>query len=135
MSQPAPVSSNLSGIVEWKPSRDEELTALDAIAALVNRSSDLDEILNNSLATALKVTETDVGGIFVLDEETKELRLVAHSGLSPKFTQRIRESQSNQAGLFGRVVQKGGPIVVEDIAMEPRLSDLVGKEHQALVGV
>ncbi|TEU14490.1 MAG: GAF domain-containing protein [Anaerolineales bacterium] len=135
MSQPTPVSSNLSGIVERKPSRDEELIALDAIAALVNRSADLEEILNNALATVLKVTETDAGGIFVLDEETKELRLVAHSGLSPKFTQRIRESQSNQGGLFGRVVQKGGPIVVEDIAMEPGLSDLVGKEHQALVGV
>jgi GAF domain-containing protein len=135
MSQPALVSSNLDDVVERKPSRDEELTALDAIAAIVNRSTNLDEILNNALTTALEVTETDVGGIFVLDEETKELRLVAHSGLSPEFIQRIKESQSDQDGLFGRVVQKGAPIVVEDIAMEPGLGDLMGREHQALVGV
>jgi GAF domain-containing protein len=135
MSQPALLSSNLNDVVERKSSREEELTALGAIAAMVNRSTDLCEILNNALAAALEVTEMDVGGIFVLDEETKELRLIAHSGLSPDFTQRIGESQSDQGGIFGRLVQKGGPIVVEDIAMEPGLSDLVGREHQALVGV
>jgi GAF domain-containing protein len=135
MSQPAPVSSNLKDIVERKLSRDGELSALGAIAAIVNRSTDLNEILNNALAATFKVTETDAGGIFVLDEGTKELRLVAHSGLSPEFTQRIRESKSDQGGLFGRVVQKRGPTVVEDIAREPGLSDLVGEEHQALVGV
>jgi len=135
MSQPAPVFSNLSDIFERKRSRDEELSALDAIAALVNRSTDMEEILNNALARALKVTEADAGGIFVLDEETKALRLAAHSGLSPEFTQRIRESQSEQDGLFGRVLQKGGPIVVEDVAREPGLGDLVSEEHQALVGV
>jgi GAF domain-containing protein len=135
MSQPAPVSSNLSDMVERKQSRDEELSALDAIAATVNRSTDLKEILNNALATALKVTETDAGGIFVLDEETKALCLVAHSGLSLEFTQRIRDSQNDQDGLFGRVVQKGGPVVVEDIAREPGLGNLAGEEHQALVGV
>ena len=135
MNQTAPVSSNLSDIVERKHSRDEELFALDAIAALVNRSTDLEEILNNALATALGVTETDAGGIFVRDEETNELRLVAHSGLSPELTQRIRESQGDQGSLFGRVAQKGSPIVVEDIAREPGLSDLAGEGHQALVGV
>ncbi|MFB0536453.1 MAG: GAF domain-containing protein [Anaerolineae bacterium] len=131
----APVSSNLSDIVERKHSRDEELFALDAIAALVNRSTDLEEILNNTLVTALEVTETDAGGIFVRDEETNELRLVAHSGLWPELTQRIRESQGDQGSLFGRVAQKGSPIVVEDIAREPGLSDLAGEGHQALVGV
>jgi len=135
MSQPAPVSSNSSDMVERKPSRDEKLSALNAIAAMVNRSTDLSEILNNALVTVLKVTETDAGGIFVLDEEKKALRPVAHSGLSLEFTQRIRESQSDQGGPFGRVVQKGGPIVVEDIAREPGLSDLAGEEHRALAGV
>jgi GAF domain-containing protein len=135
MRQPAPVSGNLSDIVERKLSRDEELSALDAIAALVNRSADLNEILNNALATMLKVTGTDGGGIFVLDEETKDLRLVVHSDLSPEFTQRIRESQGDQDSLFGRVVQESGPVVVEDIAREPGLGGLVGEEYQALVGL
>lgn len=135
MSRPAPVSSKLSDVVEWKHSRDEELFALGAIAALVNRSTDLEEILNNTLATVLKVTETDAGGIFVLDEETEELRLVAHSGLSPEFAQQVRESKSAQGGLFRRMVQKGGPIVVEDITREPGLGDSADEGHQALVGV
>jgi len=133
MSQPAPVSSNVSDIPEQ--SRDEELSALEAITAIVNRSTDLEEILNNVLATALEVTETDAGGVFVLDEETKDLRLVAHSGLSSEFTQRIRKSKGDQSSLFGRVVQKGGAIVVEDIAEEPGLSGLASERYQALVGV
>ena len=124
MGQPAPVSSNLSEVVGQKLSRDEELSALDAIAALVNRSTDLNEVLNNVLTTVLKVTETDAGGVFVLDEETRELCLVASSGLSPEFAQQIRESENNQGGLFRRVVQESGPIIVEDIAREPGLSGL-----------
>jgi GAF domain-containing protein len=135
MSRPAPVSSNLSGIVEQKQARNKELSALDAITAMVNRSTDLSEILDNALDTVLEVTETDAGGIFVLDEETKELRLVAHSGLSPEFTQQIRESEGDQGGLFGRMVQKGDPVVVEDIGREPGISGLVGEEYQAFVGM
>ena len=135
MSRPTSVSSNLSDVVERKLSRDEELSALDAIAAIVNRSTDLNEILNSTLATMLRVTETDAGGIFVLDEETEELRLVAHSGLSPEFIQQIRESKIDQGSLFGRMVQERDPIVVEGIAREPGLSGLAGEGLQALVGV
>ncbi|HID64247.1 MAG TPA: GAF domain-containing protein, partial [Anaerolineae bacterium] len=135
MSRTAPVSSNLSAIVERKQSRHDKLSALDAIAAIVNRSTDLDEILNNALATVLKVTGMDAGGIFVLDEEAGDLRLVAHSGLSPQFTQQIRESKHDRGSLFGRVVQEGGPIVVESVAREAGLSGLVGEEYQALIGV
>jgi len=135
MNQPAPVSSHLSDIGEREQSRDKELSAFNAIAAIVNRSTDLEEILNNALATVLKVTETDAGGIFVLDEEMQELRLVAQSGHSPEFAQRIRESESDQSGLFGRMVQKGDPILVEDIAREPGFSGLMGEGHQAFVGI
>jgi GAF domain-containing protein len=135
MSQPIPVSDNLGGVVERELSRDEKLFALGAIAAMVNRSTDLDEILNSVLVTVLKVTEMDAGGIFVLDEETEESRLVASSDLSPEFAQRIREWQSDQSSLFGQVIQQGDLVVVENVAREPGLGDLVGEGYQALVAV
>ncbi len=134
MSQPAPVSSSLSDAVGQREPY-QKLSALGTIAALVNRSTDLEEILNNALATALKATEVDAGGIFVLDEETGELRLAAHSDLSPEFAQRIKESQRDRDGLFGRVVQEKGSVVVEDLAREPGLGNLTGGEYQAFVGL
>jgi GAF domain-containing protein len=135
MSQLAPASSNLIGIGEWKQLHGKELSALDTISAIVNRSTDLKEVLNNALATVLKVTEMDGGGIFVLDKEAKEVRRVAYSGLLPEFTQRVGESKGDQRSLFERVVQEGGPIVVEDMAREPGLGGIVGKGCQSLVGV
>jgi len=61
--------------------RTKELAALNAIAAEVSRSLDLEEILNDALDEALEVMGMEKGQAFRLEEETQTLILMTHRGL------------------------------------------------------
>jgi signal transduction histidine kinase len=65
--------------------RSAELAALTAIAAQVNCTTDLDELLRGALQTTLDVVGVDAGEVFLVDEETGALVLHAHVGLSEVF--------------------------------------------------
>ncbi len=68
--------------------RNIELEVLNAISIAITSSLDLDAILDHTLEAVLRVTGlTPSGGIFLVDEDLKELRLVAHRGLSPEFVE------------------------------------------------
>jgi signal transduction histidine kinase len=62
-----------------------ELEALTSIAAQVNCTQDLDEILASALRTTLEVVGVDAGEVYLIDEQTRELRLHARQGLSAAF--------------------------------------------------
>jgi HAMP domain-containing protein len=57
--------------------RTQELSTLNAIAATVSRSLNLDEILNLALEKTLQAMTIEAGGIYLLDEETRILNLAA----------------------------------------------------------
>jgi signal transduction histidine kinase len=65
--------------------RGDELAALTAIAAQVNCTQDLDEILQGALGTTLEVIGEDFGEIFLVDEDSGDLVLCTHQGLSDDF--------------------------------------------------
>jgi signal transduction histidine kinase/putative methionine-R-sulfoxide reductase with GAF domain len=106
--------------------RTAELAALTDIAAQVNCTQDLDEILSSALGTTLDVIGEDSGEIFLVDEETGDLVLRTRKGLSDAF---VAEEAVVGAGecLCGRAVQVGKPLVVADLASYP------GRTRQACV--
>jgi nitrate/nitrite-specific signal transduction histidine kinase len=61
----------------------QALSTINAISAVVSRSLDLDEILQDALDKTLEITEMEAGGAFRLNEEDQSLSLMAHRGLSP----------------------------------------------------
>jgi diguanylate cyclase (GGDEF)-like protein/PAS domain S-box-containing protein len=63
--------------------------ALHNVAQAVSRSLELDELLNESLASVLDVMESDVGGIYLLDLQSGEFTLKAHIGVSEDTVARI----------------------------------------------
>jgi len=69
--------------------RNRELSALNAIAMVVSRSLDLDEILDNALEKVLEITNLDAGGIYLADSVRRKLDLVAYRGISEEFAQAI----------------------------------------------
>lgn len=109
--------------------RTKELAALNAIAAVVSRSLDLQEILNNALDKTLEVTTIEAGGIYILDEEAGVLTIAAQRGFSPQFVAGIDRLKAGE-GLSGRVAQSGQPLVVKDISADPRLTRTVVKEEK-----
>ncbi|MCL7451544.1 MAG: ATP-binding protein [Anaerolineae bacterium] len=95
--------------------RGKELAALTAIAAQVNCTQDLDEILQGALETTLQVIGEQSGEIFLLDEETGELVLHTYQGVSDTYVQEESHIGSHEC-LCGRAVQTRQMLVVGDLA-------------------
>ena len=101
--------------------RSAELAALTSIAAQVNCTQDLDEILEGALETTLAVVGVDAGEIFLMDDETGALSLHAQRGLSKTF---IAEEAVVAPGecLCGLSAESQELVVAVDIATHPARS-------------
>ena len=97
-----------------------ELAALNAVAAVVSQSLDLNEILDSALDKTLEVMEVEAGGIYLLDEGTAMLHVAVHRGFDPDFVKEIDNAEVGEP-FSGVVVQTGEPMVVPDITKDPRL--------------
>ena len=101
--------------------RSAELTALTEIAAQVNCTQDLNEILSGALATTLQVVGVDAGEEFLFDEETGELFLHAQQGLSEAFL--VEEAVLGPGEcLCGLSAASRSLVVAADIASHPARS-------------
>lgn len=89
---------------------------------------DLDAILEVALDNVLGIMNGSIGGILLLDEETKTLRYRVYRGLSPKYAGEVRLNIGE--GIAGRVAQSSKAILLEDISAEPLAAypDLVQAE-------
>ena len=101
--------------------RTRELGALNAIATVVSRSLDLEEVLNDALDKTLEVTGVEAGGLYLFDEGDEVLRIAAHRGLDAQFVASIDGLKVGE-GFSGRVVQTGEPLIVGDLSTDLRLT-------------
>jgi len=102
-------------------SRSAELAALTNIAAQVNCTQDLDEILTGALETTLQVIGERSGQIFLLDEESDDLILHTHQGLSEAFVIDEAAVGSDEC-LCGQALQTRQISFVADMATHPARS-------------
>ena len=83
--------------------RVRELSALYAIAEMVNHSLDLSEILQLALDKAVEVAGMDAGGILLLDSSTNEFSLRAHRGGPPELIRAVSQIKTAE-GLMPRML-------------------------------
>ncbi len=95
--------------------RTRELATLNAVAGVVSRSLELDDILHGALAESLQMMDIEMGGIYLLDHGSKLLTLTEHKGLSPEFVDKVDKLHIGE-NLVGQVVADDHPIIVEDVA-------------------
>jgi nitrate/nitrite-specific signal transduction histidine kinase len=91
-------------------SRTKELATLNAIAAQVSHSLDLELILNSALDKVLDAMGMDTGQAFRLDVEHETLVPIAHRGLSEEFVRRTARLPLS-ASFISEVAETGQPIV------------------------
>jgi len=101
--------------------RNEELVALNAIAATVSESLDVQEVLDRALDKVLETTGMEAGSIYLVDPLTEELVLATYRGVSKEFAEAVRTFKMGQS-LVGHVGQSGEPIVMDDASGDPRVS-------------
>jgi signal transduction histidine kinase len=108
--------------------RHHQLSALSHISSAVSGLQKLDTILRIALDNVLELVDSDIGGILLLDEETKTLYYRVQRGLSAKYAEESRIPLGE--GVTGNAAQVGEPMVVEDISKDPRVArpDLVHEE-------
>ena len=107
---------------------NEELKALNAIASIANQTLNLEMILEETIDKVLDVTECHAGGIYILNQATKELELKTCRGLSSEAVKEVDRLKLGE-GFSGRIALTGEPIMVEDIVQDPRLTRLVMKKE------
>lgn len=102
--------------------RNEELATLNAIAAAIGRSPDLDRALHDALDEVVRLDllkATGKGAIFLLNEQAGELLAVVQRGFpedQPCFAQPFKVGEC----LCGLAVQQGQIVISEDSSQDER---------------
>ncbi|MBI4212933.1 MAG: GAF domain-containing protein [Chloroflexi bacterium] len=101
--------------------RSQELSTLNAVAASVSQSLELQTVMDAALDNVLPLMTADAGGILLWDERGESLEYRAYRGLSDEFVRGVSGLKLGE-GIAGRVAASAGPIVVEDIATDERVN-------------
>ncbi|HIE27180.1 TPA: PAS domain S-box protein [Candidatus Poribacteria bacterium] len=99
--------------------RNEELSALNAIATVVNQSLGLKEVLDAALKKTMEVLSVEGGLIYLFDEISQTFAPAAHHGISQDVLREVTGFKIGE-GLSGRVAESGKALVVADLAVDPR---------------
>lgn len=110
--------------------------ALCEVTAVVAQAPDVRRALDVVLDRLLALTAADLGAIYLVDQASGDLHLAASRGLSPSF-QRVECRIPNGACLCGLSASLDEPLVVADLARDPRLSRTACREERlgSMVGV
>ena len=108
--------------------RVDDLMTLSRVSAAISGLTDLEGILRVGLNSVLSIINGVVGGIMLMDEETKTLSYRVYHGLSDKYAAEMRLRLGE--GIAGKVAQSGRSTLLEDISLEPDAArlDLISTE-------
>lgn len=132
----APTVAELQVQVEQYKRRVTQLEAIGWIEEAAGSSLVLAEVLSEALDTTLAVTTMEAGEVWLLDAADGGLRLAGHRGSdSAAFWERCRFAVGE--GIPGLVVQTGEPVIIADLAEEPRFlrRGVVAAGFQTLVAL
>jgi signal transduction histidine kinase/HAMP domain-containing protein len=98
--------------------KNQQLSILNSIANTVNQSLDLEQILGRTLEEVLRLTDIDIGAVFLQRDVLGALELVAYRGLS-RDTALLASQMGLLDGSCGGVLEKGQIVIVPDIGRYP----------------
>ena len=98
---------------------NKELRALGEVSQAVNSTLDLQTVLDTIVATAVQLSGTEAGAIYVLDSTKREFGLRATSGMTDDLIAAIGQQHSDFSDAVGRMVEIRAPVQVADLNDEP----------------
>jgi diguanylate cyclase (GGDEF)-like protein/PAS domain S-box-containing protein len=108
---------------------NQELAALNDLAATVNQSLDLETVLDAALERALEVAEASTGWMFLVSPtDREELELVAHRGLPVEYVRRHPRSRVSDC-LPGKAVITGKPLVLYNLPPDEELTPYLRRQE------
>ncbi len=114
--------------------RTREISALNAVALTLGQAGSLSTVLQNSLVMVLNslTNMAPRGGIFLIEPDGRQLRLVVQQGLPAEFVAREQSIQMGEC-LCGISAQSGELLYAEQGCRDPRHSRKSGGTDQAHV--
>jgi signal transduction histidine kinase len=103
----------------------QRLAALNAVASVINQPLPLQEMMDQTLATVIEVTDTDAGGIRLYDPATGEMVVAAFQGLEPESVQRTQRLNLGE-GFGEQLAEFREPLVLGDLKQVPQLAKVAG---------
>lgn len=97
------------------------LLTLNTVAGTVNRSLDVDEMLQTGLKKVLDLLGLDAGEIWLLNGAQGMMSLQSHHGQQPEFREEDRNVGMDEC-LCGLVARSGQAMMSADTSSDPRLS-------------
>lgn len=111
--------------------RTRELGALHSVLSAATRSLDLPEVLVVALGELEQILGTTASAAFVVDQETRRLRLVAQHEMPAEFLRQISRTPESDS-IFAKVIESNKGILVQDPHSEKELAE-VGDDASCLV--
>jgi Nif-specific regulatory protein len=108
--------------------KNQELSAILHISQLLTSSFDLEKNLKAVMESLAGRLEMQRGCVFLLDQHSKELQIVAAYGLSREEIQRGKYRIGE--GIVGRVIESGQPMFVPNIGEEPKFLNRTASRPQ-----
>jgi Nif-specific regulatory protein len=104
------------------------LSALLEVSKVLNSSFDLEKNLSRTMRVLGDFLEMERGSVFLFDQTTKELKIVAAQGLTKE--QIARGKYKIGEGIVGRVLEKGAPMVIPNVGEEPLFLNKTGSRFK-----
>jgi PAS domain S-box-containing protein len=122
--------------LEWKLKKArEQLATLSEITSILGHPLKLDDMLQLVLEKILEMVELESGGIYLLDDNSRKLKLVASRGL-PGFLLEAVEQEYGQTGLKNQVLHSATPLVISDLSRAPQVDEMLRQSgYHSFVGV
>ncbi len=114
--------------VQELTTRVKELGFLQHIAKLASSTRDYDEMLKGIIDETTGAMATQVCSLYLLEEGEDSLVLTATNGLSQAAVGKVRLKLGE--GVTGWVAQTRRPLIVNDVASEPRFKFVPGLDTQ-----
>jgi Nif-specific regulatory protein len=105
-------------------SRNKELAAILEVSKVLTSSIDLEKNLTSAMITLGSLLDMQRGCVFLLDHESKQLKIVAAHGLTKEEI--MRGKYRIGEGIVGRVITSGLPMIVPNIGDEPLFLNKTG---------
>ncbi|HID09928.1 MAG TPA: GAF domain-containing protein, partial [Candidatus Latescibacteria bacterium] len=107
----------------------EELAVRDELLHILGRSLDLEAGLEEALERVLRLVGFQIGGIALVDRERGVLVPKVHRGIPTAILRDLeREPFQLDEGLSGVAMERREPLVIEDLARDPRVTRRTLKE-------
>jgi Nif-specific regulatory protein len=100
------------------------LSALLEVSKVLSSSFDLERNLSSAMDALSEFLEMERGSVFLRDNSTEELKIVAAHGLTKEQIKRGKYRIGE--GIVGRVLKSGCPVIIPDVGSEPMFLNKTG---------